>query len=422
MNSDMKWYVSMIGSREHYAVPRALYRRGVLERFYTDLWIRHGRSVLLKGPGPVRRMAGRFHGELPSDRISSFNLNGVADLAAYEFFKHTSAERRRDFLIRQGQNFASRVAKHILGSQLEQPKGVFLGFKNGSLETFQALERSTSIIKVLDQFDAAGEHAAILASEHKKWPGWETPPSPICDALQYRWAEEWRLADVVFVNSEWTKRAIVKQGVPPEKIAVGALAYEPKRIGKPRQPCKQGRVLRVLWVGGVTLGKGIQYLIEAARSLDPERFHFTIVGAIGISQKGLDLAPKNMIFVGQLPRPEVEAYYEEADVYVLPTLSDNWPMTQLEAMAHGLPVIITTSAGTAVEDGRDGLIVPAGDSDALCQALIRLNCNRDELSAMSYAALVKSQDYSLSKYAERLVDGVAGVLAHNALSKIDKSN
>jgi glycosyltransferase involved in cell wall biosynthesis len=404
-----RWIVSMIGSREHYAPARALHSRGLLERFYTDLWFPHGRSLLLRGPGPARRLAGRFHPDLPSSKVTAFNLAGLLDLAAYEIHQRADKDRLRDFFIREAQRFARRVARDIRVRGLDREPGVFFGFKPASLETFQALQGSPMTL-VLDQIDAAVEHNTILWAEDEKWPGWAPTPAVLSEELQKRWSEEWRLADAIFANSEWTKKALVKQGVEPEKITIGPLAYEARVGGSPRVAKLQSQPLRVLWVASLYLGKGIQYLIEAARGMDPAKFEFIVVGGIGITRKGLDLAPKNMRFTGLVPKNETVRHYQEADVYVLPTLSDGFAITQIEAMAHGLPVITTPNCGEVVTHGVDGLIVPAGDADALRAALERLERNRDEAAAMSRAALEKAKQFTLENYADKLIGGVEAVL------------
>jgi len=93
--------------------------------------------------------------------------------------------------------------------------------------------------------------------------------------------------------------------------------------------------------------------------LKDEAIHFDVVGPIGISEEALACVPSNMTFHGPVSRDRTEAYYRSADLFVLPTLSDGFALTQLEAMTHGLPVIATPNCAEVVSDGVDGLIVPA---------------------------------------------------------------
>jgi glycosyltransferase involved in cell wall biosynthesis len=399
------WVVSMIGSREHYAPPRALHRLGLLQRFYTDVWMPLRQSVTTRLPGPLKRLASRFHADLPTDKVVAFNAFGFQDLLRLEYLKRADQNERGEFFCDQGRQFAKRVARHM---RPEKPCGlpeVFLGFSSASLETFEAL-RDTSVVTVLDQFDAAEEHLKILSNEHLNHLDWGSTPLEFPDKMLRRWEEERRLADVVFVNSEWTRKAMAKLGVPIEKIVVGPLAYEAAVEPVLKSAGPRSLPLRVLFVGAVNLGKGIHYLMEAAQGLNAGRFEFVIAGNIEISKQALNRAPSNIRFLGYLPKDRVVSCYRQADVFVFPTLSDGFGIAQIEAMAHGLPVISTKNCGDVVTDGKDGLVIEAGDADALRQALARLEENRDEVEAMSRAAQKKALKFTLENYADTLVRGV----------------
>jgi glycosyltransferase involved in cell wall biosynthesis len=108
-------------------------------------------------------------------------------------------------------------------------------------------------------------------------------------------------------------------------------------------------------------------------------------------------------FTGAVPRVRSEEHWSWADVFVLPTLSDGFAITQLEAMARGLPVIATRRCGEVVEDGRSGILIEARDAEGLSNALLRLAGNPEELASMSQAALVRVRDFSLARYADRLI-------------------
>jgi glycosyltransferase involved in cell wall biosynthesis len=159
----------------------------------------------------------------------------------------------------------------------------------------------------------------------------------------------------------------------------------------------------------VILRKGIQYLMEAARRLERERIQFEVVGPIGISRTATATAPSNLTFHGRADRLQTANWYQRADVFVLPTLSDGFAITQLEAMAYGLPVVATDCCGEVVADGVDGFIVPARNVDALVQAFQQYLQRPELLSAQSEAALRKAQQFNLSRLAENLMRLEAGL-------------
>ena len=79
-----------------------------------------------------------------------------------------------------------------------------------------------------------------------------------------------------------------------------------------------------------------------------------------------------MTWTGQ--RPDVHAIMAALDLYALPSLEESFPLSILEAMAAGLPVVATTVGGVpeCVADGETGLLVPPADSDRLADAIIQL--------------------------------------------------
>jgi glycosyltransferase involved in cell wall biosynthesis len=209
--------------------------------------------------------------------------------------------------------------------------------------------------------------------------------------------DEWAAADLVLVNSKWSMNALLQQGVPAAKLFVVPVAYE-ARPGNPPVRNTFTQPLTVLWLGSVNLRKGIQYLIEAARHLGGNpRIRFVVAGPISIAEAIVASAPKNMEFLGQVTRDRTEQIYRSADLFVLPTISDGFAITQVEAMAQGLPVITTPNCGEVVTSGVDGLIVPPFDGAALAEAIIKLDADRNLLREMSSQAIKKSLQFSLAR-------------------------
>jgi glycosyltransferase involved in cell wall biosynthesis len=416
-----------------------LNRAGKLERLYTDFWASAPWKILGKVTGKGS-LATRCHPDLAGASVKSFN---------YEALK---ASRQRfsnpyDGFLQVGETFGQQVvedlqkrsrvesrassARNSTDSKALVPRpsslvygSIFFSYDTGFLEPAQWI-KARGGKSIVCQMDPARYEVDLVKAEEKRWPGWARHAVEVPEAYFQRREAEWAAADLVMVNSEWTKAALIRQGVGADKIVIVPLAYEAppvegrgSRVESPSlanrghraafssspRPSSlvPRRTLRVLFLGQVILRKGIQYLIEAARLLEKEAIHFDVVGSIGISDSAVASVPSKMTFHGAVSRDRTEEFYRSADLFVLPTLSDGFALTQLEAMAHGLPVITTPNCGEVVSDGVDGLIVPASDSNALAEAFQILLQDPEKLQAMSEATGAKLEQFSLARLWENL--------------------
>ena len=418
-----RWTVSQLGARQHYGVARGLHGAGRLRLLYTDAWAGHGRRWLARGPRLTRGLAGRHHADLPRHAVVAFNGRSIW----HEARRLMSGRRdEHQTWLATGRWFAAAVAADLARRPLDPAADVFFGFDTGCLETLH-LCRDRGLLGVCDQVDPARTEEAIVRAEADRWPGWSRHPLvPAPDAYWDRLAAEWAAASVVLVNSEWSRSALVAQGVPAGKIAVLPPPYEPRSAAllPPRPP--DGKLV-VLWLGTVNLRKGIPYLIDAARRLHRSNpaVEVVVAGPVHVADHVVADAPPNVRFVGRVDRAAAEACYRRADVFVLPTLSDGFAVTQLEAMSQGLPVIATPNCGRVVTPGLDGLIVPPADAEALAAAIASLDADRLRVREMSRHAVVKSRQFHLRQHARRL-DEIAdaargGVAAGVVTTPVDDS-
>ncbi len=437
----MKWLCVQNGAREHYAVARALHQTGRLERLFTEVWAGQGlraASRIIPFSG-LRSMAGRWHQELDGRReakvgsrksevrgrkaeIVSWNVASVmrqfALLLKLEIINRKSEMNDPyDGFIQEGRWFSEKVRDYLARCDTDLRNTVVFSYDTTALELFRWAKQRNAIC-VLNQMDPSRVEMDLVRAEEKRWPGWALRPITVPEEYFQRREEEWKLADRIIVNSRWSSEALIKQGVPAEKLAVVPLCYEVgsrKEGGGSQNAEGRGRKLstfnfqpstekplRVLFLGQVVLRKGIQYLIESARLLRNEPVHFDVVGPIGISDDALKSAPANMMFHGRINRDEAAGWYERSDVFALPTLSDGFALTQIEAMAHGLPVIATPHCGEVVSDGVDGFLVPARDAVALAKAVQRFLDGSELLKRQQIAAFEKSRQFTLERLAERL--------------------
>ena len=394
-----RWTVSQIGARQHYGVPRGFNHQGDLRALYTDSWCRWCGWLLIHGPGKLRAFAGRCHPELHSKQVFSYTLRTAWDSWLRGTRARTTEAVYSEYL-RFGINFARWVARDIEKKSLDPERDGFLGFNTGCLETIEML-RARGILCIVDQIDPARTEEQLVLREAERWPGWQDFPGRIPAAYFERLSAEWDAATLVLVNSEWSKAALVAQGVPAAKLLIVPVAYE-ARITQPRPQVSRTRPLTVLWLGTVNLRKGIPYLVGAARLLQRSDIRFVVAGPLQISREAINSAPPNMTFLGRITRDQADGQYRAADVFVLPTISDGFAITQVEAMANGLPVVTTHNCGEVVTDGVDGLLVPAGDEWALAEAIAKLDADRELLSEMSAQALLKAGMFQLPRQAAQI--------------------
>jgi glycosyltransferase involved in cell wall biosynthesis len=157
---------------------------------------------------------------------------------------------------------------------------------------------------------------------------------------------------------------------------------------------KNDDVFRVLYVGQMSLRKGLPYLLEALAPLHLPRFELTLIGPM--SEEGGPLLAKyegGFRYLGTVPKSLLYQRYSQASVFVMPTIEDGAPTVLGEAMACGLPVVITpNSAGPdLITDGQEGFIVPIRDPEAVRDRLLFLYRNAEARRQMAQASLTKAK-------------------------------
>jgi hypothetical protein len=397
MTRPLRIVVAHKGAREHFLAARALHRRGALAALVTDWYAPPATAPLRRLPGLGRTMAralGATAPDLPRDRVIALNAFGLR--SRWTLRQADRAGRLLEAMRDDDQRFAQRVAALTL-----PPHDVLFAYSYAALEALQAA-RARGALAVVDQIDPGRVEWDLVQEEAQRWPDYAQPEPAPAPGYYERAQAEWRAADVTVVNSEWSRRALVQQGADPRRIAVLPLAYEAGPAASP-PPAAGPRELTVLWLGSVILRKGIPYLIEAARQLVGQPVRLLVAGPSGIRAEAQRAAPPNVHWLGQVPRGEAARLYQSADVFVLPTLSDGFAITQVEALAHGLPVIATPNCGDVVEDGRTGFLVPARDAAALAAAITRFVRDPQLAAAMRPACLESAARFSVDAFGERLL-------------------
>lgn len=253
-------------------------------------------------------------------------------------------------------------------SRAEQP--TFFTYSYAGLELLR-YAKAQGWRTVLGQIDPGPVEEQIVVAEQRKYPAlspaWRTVPPEYWES----WREECAIADHIIVNSNWSRQALEQAGIDGNKIRVVPLVYSPpvavKRFERTYPDAfSVDRPLRVLFLGRVILRKGVAAVLEAAELVRDLPIEFQIVGSSEI------VPPKtcsNIHWISSVPRSATANYYQQADVFLFPTLSDGFGLTQLEAQAWRLPVIASEQCGEVVQPNINGLVLPEVSKDAIADAL-----------------------------------------------------
>jgi len=402
----VKWLCCQLGAREHYAIPRALLRVDMLAYLLTDAWVPPS-SLLAKICRRGSSLAERFHDTLPDARVKAFN----SSLVAFEVLARARRLRGWTRIIARNRWFQRKVVS-FLRSQLStinyQP--ILLSYSYTALEPFR-YAKAHGWKTLLVQIDPGPEEEAIVAQEAARVrelaAGWQPAPSEYW-AL---WREECKLADRIVVNSEWSREALVRRRVPHEKTSVIPLAYEVIRLPdhETMRPQKREypdrftfeRPMRVLFLGLINLRKGVARLLEAARILRDEPVEFWMVGPVEIAHASAIGNAGHVKWFGPVTRKQATEFYRDADVFILPTLSDGFAITQLEAQAHGLPVIASEFCGKVVDNGRNGIVLEEPTAACIAAAVRDCLADADRLRKLAAASRLRAE-FTMEALAEQL--------------------
>jgi len=213
-----------------------------------------------------------------------------------------------------------------------------------------------------------------------------------------------RWAPLVGCLSQEIHRGLRALGAPPERLWLAPNCVDRAVWRTDKAGAHQRSTREVLYVGGLRTEKGIDYLMAAlptvVRRLPQVRFR-VVGGAEGEDGKYHDMARRlgvldRVVFGGLVPREALPEVYGAADIMVAPSLAEGHALAPLECLASGTPVIASDIPGLqgTVQDGVNGLVVPARDSAALAGAICRALSDEALLDRMTRAARPSVERFS----------------------------
>ena len=209
-------------------------------------------------------------------------------------------------------------------------------------------------------------------------------------------------ADDLIVLSSFQRRTFLEAGVSPDRLHVLPLGVDIDMF-RPAGRVRNG-IFTIGFVGQLTQRKGISYLLSAFEALRPSGARLLLVGRpVGRPRPWLRAGVE---YHPAVARSALPRFYERMDVFVLPSLVEGFGLTALEAMACGVPVIVSenTFGSDVVTDGHNGYVVPIRDADAIADRLQLLAGDEILRSSMGQNARATAEEFSWEAFSRRLVE------------------
>jgi glycosyltransferase involved in cell wall biosynthesis len=302
--------------------------------------------------------------------------------------------------------FDRRAARHLP----PQPE-LLVGWSSYSLHTLRrakelgaktVLERGSSHIVCQD---------LILREEYDRLGlrGHEFPHPQIIEKELLEYQE----ADFISIPSFFVKETFLQQGVPAAKLLHVPFGVDLTNF----YPIpKVDKTFRVIHCGNLSLRKGVHYLLQAFWELKLPGAELWLIGSLPEEIRPFlkQFASPAIRHLGPFPEPELHKYYSQGSVFCLASIEEGLAMVQVQAMACGLPLIITTNTGGAdlVREGREGFILPIRDVAALKEKILYCYENPEEARRMGEAARERVRTgFTWADYGDKMMACYRRILA-----------
>lgn len=391
----MKVTTSCSGRFHIFDQARQLHRHGVLHRFINDY------------PKWMTRRWG-----IPDEKVESLVANGALGRMTRWIpdswspaFKSRAVERVHDL-------FSRRLAGYV-----PPDSDIFIGLSSFCL---QAIERAKDLgqVTIVDHGSLHQRTERRLLEEECRLHG-----LPLEVELAPQWLidkedEEFSAADRVMVLSETAKRSFIEEGIDGAKIFVNHCGVDLSQFSPPNS--EQNGCFRIIYCGNISLRKGIHYLLQAFSELKLDNAELWLIGSMPSPSFGRLIEKyksEKVRFLGTFQQGELRQIYTQGSVLVLPSLADGFGLVVPQAMACGLPVIVTSNVGAAdiVTEGVDGYVVPIRDVSALKEKIRILYEKPVVRQQMSLAASKKARSHlGWEAYGDRLVAWLGSLISGRA--------
>lgn len=377
--SKLKYILSLSGKFHHFQVGQILYQRNQLVKIITG-WP----SIKLKNE------------KIPKEFIIS---DGIFNILKYPFSSFPLMNPYLQLMSIYNKKNIDRIVCKFLEKNNEAD--VLLGLAGVALRSGRKIlnnnkifvcERSSSHIVYQDN---------LLADEYK-----------INNRKFYRahnWIienelKEYEMADMILTPSNFVKNSFDKKNI--NKVKVVNFGVNTKNFFRDENIKKNQKFFDILFVGAISLRKGLHYLLEAFQKFKHPNKRLHIVGNHTLDKDFFEkkINKDSIVYHGHVNHYKLNNLYNNSHVFVLPSIEEGFATVILQAAAAGCPVIVSENTGAAefVKNNKIGFVVPIRDANAIANKLENLSENKDLLVEFSDKAAKTMQKNTWSDYVDQV--------------------
>jgi len=355
---------------------------------------------------------------IPKDKVISLQVTFWLIKAIYKVGGEKLMMRCQWFIHRW---FAREAAKFLDGSD------IIHGWSQWS-EPSLKWARAHGVPTVLERSSAhILEQSELLRTEHIRHGFRWIETHRKIEAMELR---EYEMCTSIAVPSLFVERSFEKHKLPKEKVFKNHLGVNLSDFypGDQIHPMESDNNFRIIYVGSLSLRKGIPDLLTGFRGANIHDATLTLVGGATEELDHLLISqPYRVIKVGHRPQNELVQYYRQSHCFVMASIEEGMAMVQMQALACGLPLVCTTNTGGedllrlagANEISEElgvmrfpaGFLIPIHNPEAISYCLKRLSEDSELWKKMRKAAIeTANSKLNWSNYGKRAIDHYSSLI------------
>ncbi len=371
----MNVVISTFAKFHAFELAQQMQRKGLLSRLFTTY--------------PAARTG------LPREKVTSLLALEGLERASRNLLRPGHLMAKRHYLLREAYD-------RFVATQIPDDGEVFVGWSGCSEHAIHCasqkgmrtvVERGSSHILFQEN---------ILKEEYARYGLHPQLPSGGSIDKELR---EYDAADIIMVPSTFARDTFLQYGTDPHKVRVVPYGVDVSKFKPSDTPPE---IFRVLYVGSMSIRKGVPYLLQAFRELNlPESELWLVGGKLPEIEDHFKKHKGSFVHFGYQPQERLPLLYQQCSVFVIASVEEGMAMVQLQALASGLPLISTTNTGGGdlIDEGSEGFVVPVRDVDAIKSRILTLYNDPARRASMGLAAAEKARtSNNWSDYGDQVHD------------------